>query len=113
LPAPGPKAEEHAENEPRRLVHRRANDPTEEENHGVEKEHAETKQGQEENDREQNVRHGLTVLPFGLTALTRLLRTRSTGERLIWLQPNVLAKLKALRGPGEGYSEVILRRGEG
>jgi hypothetical protein len=26
----------------------------------------------------------------------------------IWLDPGVLAKLKALRGPGESYSDVIL-----
>jgi hypothetical protein len=32
-----------------------------------------------------------------------------------WLDPGVLAKLKALRGPGESYSDVILRvaKGEG
>ena len=31
------------------------------------------------------------------------------GERLIWLGPDAIAKLKALRGPGESYSDVILR----
>ena len=31
------------------------------------------------------------------------------GERLVWLEPAVLARLAALRGPGESYSEVILR----
>jgi predicted CopG family antitoxin len=33
----------------------------------------------------------------------------------IWLDPGVLAKLKALRGPSESYSDVILRlaKGEG
>ena len=31
------------------------------------------------------------------------------GERLIWLAPNVVDKLTALRGPGEDYSTVILR----
>ena len=30
------------------------------------------------------------------------------GERLIWLDHAALAKLKALRGPGESYSDVIL-----
>ena len=30
------------------------------------------------------------------------------GERLIWLPPDALAKLKALRGPGESFSDVIL-----
>jgi hypothetical protein len=27
----------------------------------------------------------------------------------IWLDPGILAKLKALRDPGEDYSDVILR----
>jgi len=31
------------------------------------------------------------------------------GERWIWLEPHIIAKLKALRGPGESYSDVILR----
>jgi hypothetical protein len=31
------------------------------------------------------------------------------GSVHIWLDPHVLAKLKALRGPGESYSDVILR----
>jgi predicted CopG family antitoxin len=31
----------------------------------------------------------------------------------IWLDPGVLAKLKALRGPGESYSDVILRLAKG
>ena len=31
------------------------------------------------------------------------------GERLIWLEPSVVDRLRALRGPGESYSEVILR----
>jgi hypothetical protein len=30
------------------------------------------------------------------------------GERLIWLEPNVVNRL-AMRGPGESYSDVILR----
>jgi hypothetical protein len=29
------------------------------------------------------------------------------GERQIWLEPRVLDRLKALRGPGESYSDVI------
>jgi hypothetical protein len=36
-------------------------------------------------------------------------QTNEKGERMIWLPPDVLAKLKALRGPGEDYSTVILR----
>jgi hypothetical protein len=31
------------------------------------------------------------------------------GSVHIWLDPGVLAKLKALRGPGESYSDVIIR----
>ena len=31
----------------------------------------------------------------------------------IWLDPGVLAKLKALRGHGDSYSEVIPRLAEG
>ena len=32
----------------------------------------------------------------------------ANGERLIWLAPNVIDRLKALRGPGEIYSDMIL-----
>jgi hypothetical protein len=32
------------------------------------------------------------------------------GERLIWLDPLALNRLRAMRGPGESYSDVILRR---
>ena len=31
------------------------------------------------------------------------------GERLIWLDPSVVAHLRYLRGPRESYSDVILR----
>jgi hypothetical protein len=31
------------------------------------------------------------------------------GDLHIWLDPRVLDRLKALRGPGESYSDVILR----
>jgi hypothetical protein len=31
------------------------------------------------------------------------------GDVYIWLDPSVLAKLKSLRGPGESYSDVIMR----
>jgi hypothetical protein len=33
----------------------------------------------------------------------------ANGERLIWLGPNVVDRLTALRGPGESYCDVILR----
>jgi hypothetical protein len=31
------------------------------------------------------------------------------GERLIWLEPDVVARLRYLRDRGESYSDVILR----
>jgi hypothetical protein len=31
------------------------------------------------------------------------------GERRIWLDHAVVARLRAMRGPGESYSDVILR----
>jgi hypothetical protein len=31
------------------------------------------------------------------------------GQRLIWLPRDVLDRLRSLRGPGEDYSDVILR----
>jgi hypothetical protein len=34
------------------------------------------------------------------------------GERHIWLAPAVINKLRYLRGPGESYSDVILRLAE-
>ena len=35
--------------------------------------------------------------------------TNERGERLIWLDHVVVGRLKATRGPGESYSDVILR----
>jgi len=35
------------------------------------------------------------------------------GERHIWLDEGVVNKLKFLRGPGESYSDVILRLAAG
>ena len=32
-----------------------------------------------------------------------------SGERLIWLEPSMVDRLKAMRGPGESWSDVILR----
>jgi hypothetical protein len=36
-------------------------------------------------------------------------QTNERGERLVWLEPNVVNRLRAMRGPGESYSDVILR----
>jgi hypothetical protein len=47
------------------------------------------------------------TLPFGSVCVEPEAGTK--GERTIWLEPRVLDQLKALRGPGESYSDVILR----
>jgi hypothetical protein len=47
------------------------------------------------------------TLPFGSVGYENKLNER--GERLIWLEPGVVDRLWALRGPGESYSDVILR----
>jgi predicted CopG family antitoxin len=36
-------------------------------------------------------------------------KTNERGERLIWLERAVVDGLRAMRGPGESYSDVILR----
>lgn len=51
------------------------------------------------------------TLPLGSVGYENA--TNEKGERLIWLNPGVLARLKALRGPGESYSDVILRLASG
>jgi predicted CopG family antitoxin len=35
--------------------------------------------------------------------------TNTKGERLVWLEAAVVDRLSAMRGPGESYSDVILR----
>ena len=60
--------------------------------------------------------HGITPAAYAAIAATLAPgtvavepeRARDGGVH-IWLDPDVLAKLKALRGPGESYSDVILR----
>jgi hypothetical protein len=47
------------------------------------------------------------TLPFGSVGYENAVNER--GERLIWLEPRVVDRLRALRGPGESYSDVILR----
>ena len=34
------------------------------------------------------------------------------GDYFVWLDPAVVTRLAAMRGPGESYSEVILRLAE-
>jgi hypothetical protein len=38
-----------------------------------------------------------------------LARAIPFGEGYVWLEPNVVNRLGAMRGPGESYSEVIIR----
>jgi hypothetical protein len=47
------------------------------------------------------------TLPLGSVGYEN--ETNERGERLIWLDHAVVARLKAMRGPGESYSDVILR----
>jgi hypothetical protein len=47
------------------------------------------------------------TLPLGNVAFEN--KTNERGEKLIWLDPNVVNRLRSLRGPGESYSDVILR----
>ena len=35
--------------------------------------------------------------------------TNERDERYVWLAPAVIDRLRAMRGPGESYSNVILR----
>jgi hypothetical protein len=46
------------------------------------------------------------TLPLGSVAVEPALDEK--GQRLIWLDPSVVNKLRFLRGPGESYSDVIL-----
>ena len=39
-------------------------------------------------------------------------KTDEHGQRLIWLDRAVVARLRAMRGPGEDWSDVILRIAE-
>jgi hypothetical protein len=68
------------------------------------------------------IRIAITPAAFDVIAATLVLGTVAVeperdedGSVHIWLDPRVLAKLKALRGPGESYSDIILRvaKGEG
>ena len=36
-------------------------------------------------------------------------RDQREGRALIWLAPHLVDRLRAMRGPGESYSDVILR----
>ena len=47
------------------------------------------------------------TLPLGSVGFEP--QASDTGERMIWVDRAVADKLSALRGPGESYSDVILR----
>ena len=51
-----------------------------------------------------------STLPFGSVGFER--EAGANGERLAWLAATVVDRLAALRGPGESYSDVILRLAE-
>jgi hypothetical protein len=47
------------------------------------------------------------TLAFGAVAVEP--QANEKCERLIWLEPRWLDKLNSIRGPGESYSEAIIR----
>jgi hypothetical protein len=51
------------------------------------------------------------TLPLGSVGYER--EPDAKGERWIWLEPRFVDRLRALRGPGESYSDVILRLAKG
>jgi hypothetical protein len=51
------------------------------------------------------------TLPLGSVGFEN--KTDEKGERLIWLDPGVVDRLRSLRGPGESFSDVILRLAAG
>jgi hypothetical protein len=60
----------------------------------------------------------IAITPAAFEAIAQMLPLGSVGyengpnvrgERLIWLAPNVVNRLRAMRRPGESYSDVILR----
>jgi hypothetical protein len=48
-----------------------------------------------------------STLPLGSVAYEQ--EANANGEREIWLDAHVVNRLRALRGSGESYSDVILR----
>jgi hypothetical protein len=48
-----------------------------------------------------------STLPFGSVGYENQINER--GERLIWLKAAMVNRLRAMRGPGESFSDVILR----
>jgi hypothetical protein len=48
-----------------------------------------------------------STLPLGTVSFENEVNER--GESFVWLAPTVVNRLRAMRGPGESYSDVILR----
>jgi hypothetical protein len=46
-------------------------------------------------------------LPLGNVSFEN--KTNEQGQRLIWLDRAMVDRLRVMRGPGESYSDVILR----
>jgi len=47
------------------------------------------------------------TLPLGSVSFEN--ETNEQGQRLIWLDRAMVDRLRAMRGPGESYSDVIIR----
>jgi hypothetical protein len=47
------------------------------------------------------------TLPFGSAGFEQ--EPDAKGERQIWLEPRLVDRLRAMRGPGESYCDVIMR----
>jgi hypothetical protein len=47
------------------------------------------------------------TLPLGSVGYEN--KANERGERFVWLDPAVVNRLRAMRGPGESYSDAILR----
>ena len=52
-------------------------------------------------------------LPFPLGFVSYENPGNAKGQRYVWLDPKVVEHLRALRGPGESYSDVIIRLAKG
>ena len=50
------------------------------------------------------------TLPLGSIGYENAVNEK--GERLIWLEPSMVDRLRSMRGPGESWSDVILRLAE-
>jgi hypothetical protein len=62
------------------------------------------------------IRIAITAEAYNAIAATMLFgsvnyeaQINAKGERLIWLDVRVVDRLAALRGPGESYSDMIIR----